>query len=401
MKILILQDDFPPHSLGGAGNVAFNIAKELKKRGEDVYIVTTTQNKSEEGEVVYRGLKIFRIYSDYNVRWRAYLSLYNPYTVKKLRRIISEFKPDVVHAHNVHLHISYYALKLAKSFGAKVILTAHDVMLFHYGKLIEYIDPENPHCSEIPNYRISPWTQLKVYKRRYNPLRNIIIRYYLKYCDNICAVSTELKEVLSQNKIRRVVVVHNGIDTSIWKEKDVTSKQHSVLFVGHPTGAKGALQTLYIMARVRESMPDATLVVAGMRDTRSESFIAKAKELDVPVSFTGWLEGKDIQGAYRDARVVVFPSVCFDTFGMVNIEAMATGCPVVATCFGGSREVVEDGITGYVRNPYDVDGFSSAIVDLIQNTNKAQKFGHAGRKRVEERFTLEKQVNEYMKLYQE
>ena len=114
MRILFLQDDFPPQSFGGAGNVAFDLAREIKKRGHSVFVLTAVRDKKDEGSVEYEGLKVFKVYSNYHERWRAYLSLYNPQTVKKIKNLIDEIKPDIIHAHNVHYHLSYHSLKLAK-----------------------------------------------------------------------------------------------------------------------------------------------------------------------------------------------------------------------------------------------------------------------------------------------
>src|SRR3989338_9935720 len=102
MKILFLSDDFPPNNLGGAGVVAYSLAKTINNLGHEVHVISTTQDKNEEGGLAQDGLKIYKIYSQYHRRWRAYLSLYNPQTVKKVKKIINDIKPDVVHAHNVH-----------------------------------------------------------------------------------------------------------------------------------------------------------------------------------------------------------------------------------------------------------------------------------------------------------
>lgn len=410
MKILILQDDFPPKSFGGAENIVFNIAKKLKEKGEDVRVITATQDRNQEGEIEYEGLQIFRVHSDYNIRWRAYLSLYNPSTARKVKKIISDFNPDVVHANNIHYHISYSALKIAKKFGAKVILTAHDAMLFHYWKFTEYIDSENIACGQDFNYKISPWTQLRVHKRRYNPFRNIIIRHYLKYCDRICAVSDELKKALGQNKIKNVEVAHNGIDIGIWKPQtgekldilrnkfNLTDKK-IVLQVGKLGWKKGSMQIIEIMNLVKKNVKNSVLVMASKKDVYAGEIEKIAKEFGVEIVFTEWLNEENLRNMYSISDVVVFPSVCFDTFGMVNIEAMAMEKPVVATCFGGSREVVEDNATGYIRNPYDTDGFAKAIIDFLKSPQKAKEFGKRGRARVEKNFTLDKQVNEYINIY--
>ena len=203
MKILYLSDDFPPDNLGGAGVVAHNLAKAFKELGHDIYVVSTTQDKSKEGSYVQDGFKIYKIYSRYHRRWRAYFSLYNPQTVKKVSKIIADIKPDVIHAHNVHYHLSYHCLKIAKDSGARVILTAHDTMLYSYGKVYD--------GSKIPLFK-DAWD----HKLRFNPLRNLIIKYYLRNVDKIAAVSDALRRALINNGIKNVETIHNGINLDDW-----------------------------------------------------------------------------------------------------------------------------------------------------------------------------------------
>ena len=87
MRIVFLSDDFPPQSFGGAGISTFELALGMKKKGHEVFVVTTCRKESEEGESEYQGLKIFRIQSDYHERWRAYRSLYNRRVILKLEKI--------------------------------------------------------------------------------------------------------------------------------------------------------------------------------------------------------------------------------------------------------------------------------------------------------------------------
>lgn len=222
MKILILHDDFPPHHQGGAGVVAFNLAHKLQQAGHDISVLTTVNKKEEAGSAEYEGLKIFKIYTDYNPKWRAYLSLYNYQVIKQIKKIIKQIKPDIVHAHNVHTYLSYHSLKIAKKNSRAVFLTAHDVMLFHYGKLTEFI---NPHDLSLPDskkfdYKIN-WRQLlKRYKKRYNPFRNMVIRRYLRYVDKIFAISYTQQKALRQNGITNTTVIYNGLETDGWQRQD-------------------------------------------------------------------------------------------------------------------------------------------------------------------------------------
>ena len=211
MKILILSDDFPPQSFGGAGFSTSYLAQGLQKSGHEIFVITACQEKSGKKNFNYQGLKIFRIFADYHERWRAYLSLYNPQTVGKVRKLIEEINPDIVHANNIHRYLSYHCLKIAKDSGKTVFFTARDTMVFSYDKLAteNYLNKLNARISWLDN--------LKQARKRYNPFRNFLIRKYLKNVDKIFSVSDALKNALNQNGIQNVKTIHTGIDVADWK----------------------------------------------------------------------------------------------------------------------------------------------------------------------------------------
>ena len=94
MRILYLNDDWPPEAVGGAGIVAFNLARGVAERGNEVRVVTTIRDKGGGGVFEEEGIKVYKIYANYHERWRAWLSLCNPQTVGRVKEIIREFKPD-------------------------------------------------------------------------------------------------------------------------------------------------------------------------------------------------------------------------------------------------------------------------------------------------------------------
>lgn len=217
LKILILSDGFPPQGLGGAEMIASNLAERFNKNGHQVSVITTCREKKDEGAVDYHGFKIFRIYANYHERWRAYLSLYNPQTASRVKELIRKINPDVVHAHNVHYYLSYHSLKIAKKLGKPVFLTAHDMMLYGYGKPDYSIDPKDLSIPANFSRKVSCLDLIRQAKKRYNPFRNVIIRHYLKYVDKIFAVNADLEKALRENGIKNIELVYNGIDVKDWE----------------------------------------------------------------------------------------------------------------------------------------------------------------------------------------
>lgn len=409
MKILILSDDFPPLAQGGAAAVAFNVARGLVNKGHDVSVITAVRNSKDAINYELDGIKVYPFELSYNEKWRAYLSLYNPRSSAFVKEIIKRIKPDVVHAHNIHNYISYNSLRIAKNNGAKVILTAHDCMLFHYGKFTDFINEKNINQLDNFDYKVSAFDQIKTFRFRYNPLRNILIKFYLSYVDSVCAVSNELKKALEANGIKKVKVVHNAIDPAIWisdvveatnfKKENKIEGDKIVLFAGKLTKAKGGEELIKALSLVKSKLQNIALVIVGQKDTYTELLIKEAQNAHIKVVNTGWLSERELPTIYAVSDLVVFPSICFDTFGMVNLEAMISHKPVIATCFGGAKEVVVDSVTGCIINPFDIDVFANDIYRLLTDSDLSEKFGEAGYHRVVAEFNIEKQVAQYLNLY--
>ena len=404
MRIAIVLNIFLK-DLGGAFTVVQNQAIELRKRGHDVSIFTTTE-EGGDGWVEEDGVKICRIkIKKPNYFVRSYLSLFSFRINKEFKKFLNEFRPDIVHFHALFYHLPLSLIKLAKKTGAGVFLTAHDVMLIHYGKLM----PKNGKYI----YKITFLDHLKEAGKTYNPFRNLVIHHYLKYVDKIFAVSNALKKVLEINGIKNIEVIYNGINPSDWqvdleKLKNFKIKYNLfdkkvIFFGGRITGkAKGGEQILRAVALVRKEIENIILLVTSEKNKHIEQMKELAKKLNIEKSviFTNFLKGDDLRAAYHSSNICVCPSLCFETFGMGNLEAMACKKPVISTFFGGPSEVVINGKTGYLVNPNNIKLMAEKILDLLKNPQKAKQFGEAGYQRAKIQFPLSRQIDELLKYYQ-
>lgn len=406
MKIAFLNDDFPPQSFGGAGISTYELARGMREAGHDVSVITTCRKESEAGECDYDGLKVFKIASDYPSRWRWYVSLYNRPVVQQIEKLLKKIRPDIVHVNNVHFYLSYRSIKVAKRYARAVVMTFRDVMSFNFAKL------QTKKYLEHFDYKTTWLDHLKQTRKRWNPFRNFCIKKYLKYPDKLFAVSATLKEALQQNDIGNVEVIHTGADVAEWrttqeeatlyKNKYGLENKKVVLFGGRLSDAKGGRQVLEAMVMVADEFPEAVLVIAASIDGQTEEMKKEAtkKGIGNKLIFTGWAEREDMKYLYACADIVLVPSTCFDSFPRVVLEAMAVGRPVIGTRYGGAPEIIEDGVTGYVVNPFDVDSISANIIDLLHDTEKAKRFGEAGHERVRADFNLKTKVEEYVAWYQ-
>ena len=403
MKIVYLNDDYPPRSSGGASRVVFLLAKKMKELGHEVLVVTTVRERKNEGEQNENGVCMFRIYSDYNERWRGWMSLYNPETVSKIAAIFYKIKPDVVHAHNVHFHLSYESLRKAKKAGARVFLTAHDVMSFTYTKFT----PRERDCGRI-NYHVSFLQNLAIAQKRFNPFRNFVVRRYLGYCDKIFTVSDALQEALRQNGIKNTETVYNGLDATPASTPFLARGKNGgggekkiILLAGRVSHEKGAYILIGVLPEIQKAVSRASLRFVGVSEHERKKFADYAAQFGVEDSLdmTGWIDEAGMDAAYRESHVVVNPSLIFDSFPTTNLEAALNKKPVVATCFGGSKEFVIDGKTGYIVNPYRAEELTAKIIDVLKNPEKAKAFGEAAHERLKKEFSLEKQAKKLLEFY--
>lgn len=405
MKIVFLQDDFPPMSFGGAGISTYELALGMQKAGHEVSVITTCRKESDAGEIEYHGLKIFRIASDYSPRWRAYVSIYNAPVVRQVEQLLEKINPDVVQINNVHFYLSYHCLKLANQYAKVVVFTARDVMAFNFGKLAtkQYLEKFD--------YRTSWRDQMKQSKKRWNPFLYFFVRRYLRYADRICAISNALKDALMVHGVSDVTVIYNGIAVDEWtvselaiselKTKHGLHGKKILFFSGRLNESKGGSKLIQALPHIVREVPNTVLLVAGAVDEYAQRMMREAENLGVgsALIFTGWIDRDDIKVAYGASDVVLMPSLCFDAFGRVNIEAMASRKPVVSTQYGGSREVVEDGVSGYIIDPRDSNSIAEKVIDLLTNPEKAKQFGEVGYERAMKEFNLDRKVNEYILLY--
>ena len=372
MKILFILDEFLPENSGGAANVAFGLAKGLIKAGHDLLVLTATFNPENIGEIEIEGVKIRRILARPFGRLRNFKNLKNRLILKKAEKVFREYQPDVVHIHTLHHQFSYGIIGLAKQFSKAVFLTLHDAQAVFNGKLF----PKN-------NYKIAWSDNLKKDGLGYNPCQKFFIKRALKKVDKIFTVSNALKKALEANGIGNIETIHNGINAQEWDVNDF--RGNNVLFIGRVDEAKGANVLIKIFDGINNAIPEANLIIVG-----DENFkVGNNKNIK---TFPWQSNRNEVKKIFAEAKVVVIPSLYLDPFPTVNLEAMAAGRPVVGTCFGGTPEIVIDNETGYIVNPYDEKELAEKIIDLLKNKEKAATFGKAGRKRVEEMFSLDKQV---------
>lgn len=409
MHIVILSDTLPPDSPGGAGKIAWQLGHGLIAAGHQVTFITSAR---DHARVETRdGAPVHVLRSDYPERFAAWLGLFNPLTVVPLNRLLRRLRPDVVHAHSISMHLSYHSLAIAHVIGVPTVFTAHDVMPFAYAKLTRFIDPARPDQCDGWDYRLPFGYNARQMRLRWNPARNLSIRHTMTYyVDERIAVSGALKAALEANRLPPFEVVHNGLDPAAFattparidylRRRYRLEGRRVILFGGRLSREKGTAQLLAALRRVRQTVPEASLLVLARPSAYTRRVLAENPDLADRIVLGGWLEGPDLAAAYRLADVVASPSVCFDSFPTINLEGMAAGAPPVTTCFGGAAEAVIDGETGFVVNPYDIDALADRLTRLLTDEALRLRLAEAGQARVRDQFTLRHYTEAMIGIYE-
>lgn len=410
MRVLFLNDLHDPR-IGSSIRLMYQQAAELRARGHETLVISTTKDPAATGPAEFEGSEVRRIHSDYPPRFRAWVCLNNRKVVNEVKSILDEWKPDVVHSHLIHSNLSYASLTEARKTGAGVVFTAHDSMTYCYQKLDCFHGGEE-HGWEKKEYA-AHWSKcIPCQRLRLRPGRNAAIRRVLERdVHRLTVVTDELGRAVSDNGIRVDRTVHNAValqpklpsaaTIDAFRKRFGLEGKQVIAMGGRLHELKGIKQLFQMLAILRREFPNLRLLVMG-REEAFAGFAPFAREQGVEdlVISTGWLEGEDLLSAYGALDVMVGPSICFETFGMVSLEAMEFEKPVVVTSFGGCPEVVEHGKWGYVANPYRIEEFAGRIAELLRDPELRARMGRAGRAQLEEHFSIRRMTEEYLEEYE-
>jgi glycosyltransferase involved in cell wall biosynthesis len=172
-----------------------------------------------------------------------------------------------------------------------------------------------------------------------------------------------------------------------------------VVTVARLTRQKGIDDLLHAASAARDALPDAVFLIVGrgeLRDALRET--ARRLDLGDRARFLGLRH--DVERILSCADLLVLPSL-WEGFGLVLLQAMDAGLPIVATRAGAIPEVVVDGETGLLAPPRDPDSLATAILRVLRNPDRAAAMGRAGRERLGRSFSIEEEVRAHAALYEE
>jgi glycogen synthase len=401
LHILLLTNEYPPNIYGGAGVHVGHLTREMAAlKDPDLNIEVLCYGKEctvmQAGNVIEvpGSGTLFETLDHAKFLDTLYRNLVMTGTAQKA---------DLIHCHTWYSYLAGCLLK--QILGAPLVLTLHS------------LEPQRPWKKEqLGNaYHAAAWLE----------------KTALHNADGIIAVSTAMRQdALSHYRIDpgRVRVIYNGIDLHRWtriQRPDIVAgygidpSRPYVLFVGRITRQKGILHLVRALSHLEPGVQVA--LCAGAPDTpeigrEMKELIDRARaETENPIHWiTKMVPEDDLVALYSHAELFVCPSV-YEPFGIINLEAMACGTPVVASAVGGIPEVVVHEKTGLLvplapagpadSEPADPERFARdlahAINALLRQPEKRAAMGTAARQRVEEHFSWRSIAEQTVKFYGE
>jgi alpha-maltose-1-phosphate synthase len=396
MRILFMTNEYPPNIYGGAGVHVEYLSRELAKLAP-VEVRSFHDQSLVEGQLTVRGTKL-----DGAQFSGCPVPLISP--LRALATCLAfngqGIAADVVHCHTWYAHFGGILAKLL--YGLPLVITVHS------------LEP------------LRPWKREQI--GRGHDLSSWVEKTALEMADAVVAVSKstadDIRRLFEVDEAKMHVIA-NGIDTDEYNSvnrPDVLSQygiDYSgpyVLFVGRMTRQKGLL---YLLQAIDDIDPQVQVVLcAGESDTPQLQAELEMMVDDLKLRRPGivWipemLDRQSTIALYSHASVFCCPSI-YEPFGIINLEAMACGTPVVGSAVGGIPEVVVDGETGFIVDPHlsaapphdprDPSTFSHGLAEAINRLAAdpalARRMGEAGRRRVVEVYSWQSIAKQTIELY--
>jgi N-acetyl-alpha-D-glucosaminyl L-malate synthase BshA len=364
-------------SIGGSGIIATELGKRLVSRGHCVHVLSSDM-PVRLGDY-QPGLSFHRVEAPSYPLFREpqyLLSLAN-----KIVQVSRDERLDVIHAHYAipHATAGYLARQiLASASGAcvpRIITTLHGTDITLLGSDRSYSE---------------------------------IVAFSIEQSDGVTAVSESLKaDTYRELNVRRDIrVIPNFLDCSVYKRREASALrarmaphgQKLVVHVSNFRPVKRIPEVIEVFARIRARVPSRLLMVGDGPEMAEATRLSRELGISDDVDFLG--EQEQVVPILSIADVFLLPSAQ-ESFGLAALEAMACEVPVVASNVGGLPEVIEDGTTGFLHRPDDLDGMARSAITLLTDSDLHQRTATAARASARRRFCDDKIVPVYEQYYEE
>jgi glycosyltransferase involved in cell wall biosynthesis len=374
MKICLTIYSSPWSEFAGGGQIAVHhLACALQRMGHDVHVLYSKSHVEKISEQ-----------PPYTLHWatRFHCATLN-FDIfsfgRALKRLMKWERFDIIHG---NAEEAFFANDIARNFKAGYLFTSHANTILENGIFRGMLQP------------------LKFLKN----INNYLLRSSALKASRVITFSKFSKKLvlkgLRNKKGKRVIVVSPGIDPSWFETKRQAEDSKDLVLWGRMEEQKGIPELLGALREVAGRIPEVQLHLIG-EGNMTKSYRKQAKILGVQdrVNFHGRMSVDVIQEFIAKCAVGVFPSRV-ESFGLSMAEAMGAGLPIIATRVGALPEFIEDGVTGTLVPSGNIPALYRAILEKLENPDRAQAQADTGREMVRQRFCWDKAAREMTEIYQ-
>jgi len=359
LKILVLADFFFPDSVGGANKMAFYTAQGLVNKGHRVSLITRRVRPELADRETIKGIEVYR----YDLPRKSYLS-FKISACPQIRNILNSleeegFSPlDLVILHQPLIALEAAAYPFVKE--APWVYNFHSPWgeEFRISQSDKWLGRWNPPV--FIQKKIKDWIEGKVLRRSQKII--VLSRFMQKRLDKVHGMS------------KKSVIIPGGVDTGVFSPPDDQAlirrkmglpADKIILFsVRNLRQRMGLVNLIQAMADLGEIGENIHLVLAGKGELGEKlKKLAAEQRIEDRITFTGYLPEEDLPKWYKAADIFILPTEYLEGFGMVTMEAMATGVPIIATPVGATPEILSQIGSEWLCENASSEALSSKIKD--------------------------------------
>lgn len=382
MNVCMLTWEYPPRIVGGISRHCEGLARELVKKGHAVHIVTL----EFPGAPLYEerdGVKIHRVPIELgHPNFIIWTLLFNHFMEKRIADISKNEKFDVIHAHD--WLVASASISSKHYMGVPLVSTIHST---------EVGRAQGLHSQD--SFLIDGFEWWLTYESN----RVIVTSYAMK---------REIEEHFRLPS-EKIDVIPNGIDVSkyevdvkreeVKKRFGINPDEKIILFVGRLVPQKGVEYLIMAAPKIFEQHPDARIIIVGNGWIKDHLLnLASSTKYSHKITFLGFLNDQDLTELTLSSDVLVVPSI-YEPFGIVALEGMAAGVPVVASNVGGLAEIIEHGRTGFLAHRENPDSIASGINKILSDPEYAHRLAQNAKRKVYEVYSWEAVARRTIEVY--
>jgi glycosyltransferase involved in cell wall biosynthesis len=385
--------------IGGAAMVAYRLHNEFQKNHKSKLLVGT--KSSNDKNVIEFPFFIRKLRKQTNMleRHTSFQYFFDPSYLWFLKKN-NYLKYDIMNLHNIHgdyfnIHALWKILK-----HKKVVWTLHDMWAMTGHCACSFgCKGWKDECEPCPHLNYYPAINKDKAHYLFKIKKKILNHPNL----HIVTPSNWLKELVEESMSPRnkISLIYNGIDQSIYKPRNklrirrklgIDIKKKVILFnsIGRNNPYKGFSYLMEALKKIKNKNNILLLIIGDDKDFKAKGFDT------MNIGFIN--SEKKMSEYYACADILLYPSIQ-DNCPLVVLEAMSCGLPIVTFDTGGIPELVQHKKTGYIAKYKDVDDLFKGMNLLLKNPDLRKKYGFQARKRVKKYFTLKKQTQNYLRLY--